>query len=67
MKVKQVVEAQFGRFHIGWSDISFTDPQENKISIEITDDQLLQLSDQVAEKAAKIRKEREEAKEESYE
>ena len=59
MKVKQVVEAQFARFHVGWSDISFTDAHDNKISIEITDDQILSLSDQLAEKAAKIRKERE--------
>jgi len=59
VKVKQVVEAQFARFHVGWSDISFTDPNENRIAIEISDDQILLLSDKLAEKAATIRKERE--------
>ena len=65
VKVRQVVEAQFARFHVGWSDISFTDPHENKISIEITDDQILTLSDQLSQKAEKIRKERADAREEA--
>ena len=64
MKVKQLVESTFARCYIGWNDIQFTDAHDNKISIEITDDQILSLSDQLAEKAAKIRKEREDTLEE---
>ena len=64
MKVKQVVETEFARFSIGWSNIEFTDVHDNRISIEITDDQILMLSDRIAEKAAKIRQKREDEREE---
>ena len=58
VKVKQLVEATFAHFYIGWNSIQFTDAHDNKISIEASDEQLLTLSDQLAEKAAKIREER---------
>ena len=58
MKVKQLVESTFAHFYIGWNSIQFTDAHDNKISIEASDEQLLTLSDQLAEKAAKIREER---------
>ena len=58
VKVKQLVEATFSHFYIGWNSIQFTDAHDNKISIEASDEQLLTLSDQLAEKAAKIREER---------
>ena len=64
VKVKQVVETEFARFSIGWSNIEFTDVHDNRISIEITDDQILMLSDRIAEKAAKIRQKREDEREE---
>ena len=58
VKVKQLVESTFAHFYIGWNSIQFTDAHDNKISIEASDAQLLTLSDQLAEKAAKIREER---------
>ena len=58
VKVKQLVEATFSHFYIGWNSIQFTDAHDNKISIEASDEQLLTLSDQLAEKGAKIREER---------
>ena len=59
MKVKQFVETQFHDVYLGWNNISFTDVNENTVKVEITDDQILALSDKLFEKATQIRKERE--------
>jgi hypothetical protein len=60
MKIKQIVEAKFSDFYIGWSGIQFTDSNGDEIKIEITDDQLLGLAKALNEKAESIREEREE-------
>ncbi len=58
MKVKQVVEAKFHNFYVGWGSLEFNDVNDNKISIDLTDDQLLSMSSKLADKAAQIREER---------
>ena len=59
MKVKQIVEAKFHHVYLGWNNLSFTDVNENEVKVEITDDQILALSDKLLAKATEIRKERE--------
>ena len=59
MKVKQIVEAKFNHFYLGWGGLQFTDINDNEIKIDINDDQLLASSDRLLEKATSIRKERE--------
>ena len=57
MKVKQIVEAKFHHVYLGWNNLSFTDVNENEGKVEITDDQILALSDKLLAKATEIRKE----------
>ena len=59
MKVKQIVEAKFHHVYLGWNNLSFTDVNENEVKVEITDDQILALSDKLLAKATEIRKDRE--------
>ena len=63
MKVKQIVETQFHHVYLGWNNLSFTDVNSNEVKVEITDDQILALSDKLLEKATQIRAEREPAEE----
>jgi len=64
MKVKQIVETKFHYVYLGWNNLQFSDVNENEIKIEITDDQILALSDKLLVKATEIRKEREPVEEE---
>jgi len=64
MKVKQIVEAEFHHVYIGWNNIQFSDLNANEVRIEISDDQLLALSDKLLKKATEIRKDREPVEEE---
>jgi len=66
MKIKQIVEAKFNEFYIGWSGIQFTDNAGDEIKIEITDNQILELAKALNEKAEGIQEERA-AKEEEVE
>jgi len=59
MKVKQIVEAKFHHVYLGWNNIQFSDLNDNEVRIEISDDQLLALSDKLLKKATEIRKDRE--------
>ena len=54
MKVKQIVEAKFHHVYLGWNNLSFTDVNENEVKVEITDDQILALSDKLLAKATQI-------------
>jgi len=59
MKVKQIVEAKFHHVYLGWNNIQFSDLNDNEVRIEISDDQILALSDKLLAKATEIRKDRE--------
>ena len=59
MKVKQVVETKFHNFYVGWGSLEFEDVNGNKISIDISDDQILKMADKVNDKVSQIREERE--------
>lgn len=58
MKVKQVVETKFYNFYVGWGSLEFTDLNDNKISIDISDDQILTMAEKIGRKADEIKKER---------
>ena len=60
MKVKQVVDANFNSFYCGWGSLEFEDPNGNKISINISDDQILEMAEKLARKVKDIKQEREE-------
>ena len=59
MKVIQRVETKFHNFYCGWGSLEFEDVNGNKISIDISDDQILKMADKVNDKARQIREERE--------
>ena len=59
MKVKQIVEAKVHHVYLGWNNLQFSDLNENEVRIEVSDDQLLALSDKLLDKATEIRKDRE--------
>ena len=58
MKVKQVVEAKFHSFYVGWGSLEFEDVNGNKISIDISDDQILTVAEKIGRKVDDIKKER---------
>lgn len=58
MKVKQVVETKFHNFYVGWGSLEFEDINSNKISIDISDDQILTMAEKIGRKADDIKKER---------
>ena len=58
MKVKQVVETKFHNFYVGWGSLEFEDINSNKISIDISDDQILTMAEKIGRKADEIKKER---------
>jgi hypothetical protein len=60
MKIKQTVEAKFSNLYIGWNGLSFTDPSGDEVKIEITDNQILELTEVFNEKAENIRESRKE-------
>lgn len=65
MKVKQVVETKFHNFYVGWGSLEFTDLNDNKISIDVSDDQILLMAEKIGRKADEIKKERAEKEAES--
>lgn len=60
MKVFQRVETKFHYFYCGWGSLEFEDVNGNKISIDVSDDQILSIADKVNDRVSKIREEREE-------
>ena len=58
MKVKQVVEAKFHYFHMGWGSFEFEDSNGNKISIDVSDDQILSVAEKLGRKVEEIKKDR---------
>ena len=64
MKVTQEVSAKFNSVWIGWSGLNFTDANGNKIVIDCTDDQFLEIERLIIRKCDGIREERREKAEE---
>ena len=64
MKVTQEVSAKFNSVWIGWSGLNFTDANGNKIVIDCTDDQFLEIERLLIRKCDGIREERREKSEE---
>ena len=58
MKVKQVVEAKFHSFRVGWGSLEFEDVNGNSISIDVSDDQILSMAEKIGRKADEIKEER---------
>jgi hypothetical protein len=67
MKVRQVVESKFNYFYCGWGSLDFEDIGGNKITIDVTDDQILQVAEKLQDAADRINKKRAEALEEAAE
>ena len=65
MKVKQVVETKFHNFYVGWGSLEFEDVNGNKISIDVSDDQILSMAEKIGRKTDEIKKERAEKEAES--
>ena len=60
MKVIQRVETKFHSFYCGWGSLEFEDVNGNKISIDISDDQILEMAEKLGRKVKDIKQEREE-------
>jgi hypothetical protein len=58
MKVKTTVEMKFHHAYTGWNNLELTDSDDNAVSIKMTDEDYLSLSDTLQTKAERIRKER---------
>jgi hypothetical protein len=58
MKVKTTVEFKFHNAYCGWSGLEFTDSDENRVEIKMTDEDYLSLADTLQRKAERIREER---------
>ena len=58
MKVKTIVELKFHHAYTGWNNLELTDSDDNAVSIKMTDEDYLSLSDTLQTKAERIRKER---------
>jgi len=58
MKVKRTVEMKFNHAYTGWNALEFTDTDENTVSIRMTDEDYLSLTETLQGKAERIRKER---------
>ena len=65
MKVKQTVSTKFHTAYTGWNSLDFTDENGDEIQIRMTDDDYLNLSDTILNKANRIRKERQAEAEEA--
>ena len=65
MRVKQTVETKFNTMYIGWSNIQFTDSNDNIVQIDVTEDNLLEIGKTIVKKCDKIREERQPQEEES--
>jgi len=64
MKVTQEVSTKFNSFYAGWGGLNFTDANGNKIVIDCTDDQFLEVERLIVRKCDGIREERREKAEE---
>ena len=58
MQVKQIVTTKFYAAYCSWNSLEFTDENGDEVSIKMTDDDYLKLSETLAVKAERIRKER---------
>jgi hypothetical protein len=58
MQVKQIVTTKFYAAYCSWNSLEFTDENGDEVSIKMTDDDYLKLSENLAVKAERIRKER---------
>ena len=58
MKVNQVVVTSFNSFYVGWGSLEFEDSNGNKISIDISDDQMLAMAEKLGRKVDEIKKDR---------
>ena len=58
MKVKRTVEMKFHTCFASWNSLEFTEESGDEVSIKMTDDDYLKLSETLAVKAERIRKER---------
>ena len=54
MKVKQTVSTKYSDLYIGWSNLQFTDNEGNEIHIDVSDDQILEVSKILSEKSKGI-------------
>ena len=64
MKVTQEVSTKFCSLYAGWGGLNFTDSNGNKIVIDCTDDQFLEIERLIIRKCDGIREERREKVEE---
>ena len=64
MKVIQEVTTKFNSVYAGWGSLNFTDANGNKVTIDCTDDQLLDIENTLIRKCDSIRQERREKLEE---
>ena len=58
MKIKQTVTAKFHSAYTGWNTLEFTDESGDEVTIQMTDDNYLDLARTINQKAERIRKER---------
>ena len=64
MKVTEEVSTKFCSLYAGWGGLNFTDSNGNKIVIDCTDDQFLEIERLIIRKCDGIREERREKAEE---
>ena len=58
MKIKQTVTAKFHSAYTGWNTLEFTDESGDEVTIQMTDDNYLDLARTSNQKAGRIREER---------
>jgi len=58
MKVSQTVEMKYDRFYVGYGYCEFKDSDLNQVSIRLTDDNILEMYDDLKRKRERILKER---------
>ena len=58
MKIEQRITTKFSSFYCGWGSLEFEDPAGNKISIDISDDDILAMAEKLGRKVDEIQKDR---------
>ena len=58
MKIKKSVTAKFHNVYTGWNTLEFADENGDEVTIQMTDDNYLDLARTINKKVERIRKER---------